>query len=288
MLTQDKCSKCANKLSWIGLWDSFLLTIFKGVIGLVTRSHALVASAIYSFHDVISSLAIIIGVKVATAPKDEEHPYGHGKVEYIISLLTSLIIMGGTIFLLVDAVRVILSGEHSPPHWAALGAALISLVANETIYRYNICAYRHLNSPAMLTHAKHHRADAISSGAVFVAILGAQMGYSFLDPLVAVFEAGHLIILSMEILYHGSTGLMDRSVDQGIISSIRQLAGQIQGVEEVRMVKTRQVGRAVWVDLYVRLPISQTMAEAQLVAERIQQTIHKRIKYLGNVNIIYT
>jgi len=286
MSEKQKCVQCAMILSWIGLWDSVFLAIFKGVIGIFTGSRALTASALYSLHDVISGVAVIIGLNISTRPADEEHPYGHGNVEYIVCVFTSILILGATIFLLADCIRIIFMGEHTPPHWAALAAAIISIFANEIIYRYNICAYRHMNSPALLAHAKHHRADVISSLAVVVAIIGGIMGYHFLDALVAVFEAGHLLFLSAELLYQGGSGLIDRAIEKGDVSLIRQVLSDMPDVKKVRDIKTRQIGRKVWVDLYVSLPGDKTIAEAKAISGQIRQSIAGKIEYTGNVNVI--
>lgn len=285
--SDDKCVRCVKKLSAIGLWDSFFLAIFKGVVGILTHSRALTMSAIYSFHDVISSLVVILGLRVAESPKDQSHPYGYGKMEYVISLFTSIVIFSATVFFLIDSTKVFLSGEHSPPHWAAFGAALISVFVNEIIYRYNICSYRRLNSPALLTHAKHHRADAIASGAVVLAVVGAKMGFHFLDTFVALFEAMHLMILSGEIIFSAITGLMDRSVDGEILTSIRSVVSQAAGSQFAGGVRARQTGRTLSVDLHLNLPDEITVSDAQRVSDRILSALRRNIRHVGEVNIVY-
>jgi len=285
MSKKQKCIRCAAKVSRISLWDSVFLALFKGAVGISTGSRALTASALYSLHDVISGAAVIIGLRISTRPADEEHPYGYGNAEYIVCVFTSILILGATVFLLGDCIRIIFRGEHAPPHWAALGVAVISVFANEIIYRYNICAYRHMNSPALLAHAKHHRADVISSLAVVVAIAGSAMGYLFLDALVAVFEAGHLIFLSVEIFYQGGSGLIDCAIRDSDVSSIRQALSDMSDVKEIRDIKTRQIGRRVWVDLYVSLPPDKTIAEVNAISGQIRRNIENRIEYLGNVNV---
>lgn len=287
MSSNDKCTKCALKMSWIGLWDSLLLALFKGVIGLVTRSHALMASALYSFHDVISGAAVLVGLNVSVREPDDEHPYGHGNAEYIVSAFTSILIIGATIFLMVESSKIIFSGRHVTVHWAALGAALLSAIMNEAIYRYNTCAASQINSPAMLTHAKHHRADAISSLAVAIAIVMNRMGLLWADPLVAVFEAVHLIVLSVEILYHGGSGLMDKAIAESDVSLIREVAGSVNHVKAIQNIKTRQIGRNIWVDLYVHLSASKTVSESHEISERIREGLMRRMKHLGRINVIY-
>ena len=286
MPEKDNCIKCASRLSWIGIWDSVFLALFKGVIGILTGSRALIASALYSLHDVVSGVAVLIGLKIATRPADREHPYGYGNAEYIVCVFTSILILGATVFLLGDCIRIIFTAEHTPPHWAVLAAAVISVAANEIIYRFNICAYKHMNSPALLAHAKHHRADVISSLAVVVAVVGGALGYHFLDVVVAVFEAGHLLFLSIELLYQGGSELIDRAIEENDVSLIRQILSDMTEVKEVKDIKTRQIGRSVWVDLYVSLPRDKTIAEVDTISARIRHGLANRLEHLGNINVI--
>ena len=286
MAKTRECTRCATTASWVGLWDSLALALLKGVVGVLTRSRALTASALYSLHDAVSSIAVLIGMRVSKRPADEEHPYGHGNAEFIVCVFTSLVILVVTVVLLGDCIKIIFRGEHSVVHWAALPVALISVVANELLYRYNMCAVRHINSPAILGHAKHHRADAISSVAVVVAIIGSKMGYPSLDAIVAVFEAAHLIIVSADILYQGGSGLIDRAIETSDVASIREVLAAMPDVAEVCDVKTRQLGRRAWVDVYVRLPEHKTIEEAGTISGQIRQSINEQIKHIGNVNVI--
>ena len=286
MPEKDKCIKCATRLSWFSIADSAFLAFFKGFVGMLTGSRALTASALYSLHDVISGVAVLIGLKVATKPADEKHPFGYGNAEYIVCVFMSTLILGATVFLLGDCIRIIFMGEHARAHWAALAAAVISVIVNEVIYRFNICAHKHINSPAILAHAKHHRADVIASIAVVVAIVASALGYRFLDAVVAIFEAGHLLYLSIELLYHGGSGLIDRAIEESDVSLIRQALSNMPDVRKIRDIKTRQIGRSVWIDLYVSLPADKTIAQVNEISGRIRQCIDNKVEHLGNVNVI--
>jgi len=286
MIDKEKCSRCAARVSWIGVWDSLFLAIFKGVIGVLTHSQALTINALYSLHDVVSGVAVLISLKISSQPPDKKHPYGHGNAEYIVGVFTSVLILAATIFLVGESIRIIFMGEHVTPHWAALGAAVVSVFANEVIFRFNACASKHMNSPAMEMHGKHHRADAISSFAVVIALVAGMMGYHFLDPIVAIFEAIHLTYLSIELLYHGGCGLVDRAIKESDIAVIRQVVADMPDVESVQDVKTRQIGRRVWVDLHISLPVHKTMQEVAGISDLIRQGIDERIDHIGNVNIV--
>jgi len=257
-----------------------------GLCAIFTGSRALIASSIYSFHDVLSGIAVLVGLKIASQPSDKEHPYGHGNAEYIVCVFTSILILGATIFILTDCVRIIFLGEHAQPHWATLVAAVISVLANELIYRFNICAHKHTNNPALLAHAKHHRADVIASLAVVIATAGSMMGYLFLDALVAVFEAVHLIFLSIEIFCQGGSGLADSAIADSDMRLIRQALSGIGDIKQIKDIKTRQIGRTIWVDLYVCLPPQKTIAQANTISTKIRNAVADTVVHLGNVNVI--
>jgi cation diffusion facilitator family transporter len=269
------------------LGNSLLMLAFKWTIGTATHSRALTMSAVYSLHDVIASLLFIAGLGLASAPTDRDHPYGHGQMESVISMFTSLLILAGTVFLAIGSCKELLSGEHFPPRWAAFGAALLSFVVNETIHRYTICAYRKLNSPAILTLATHYRADAVASFGVIFAFFGGEVGCLALDAAVAVFEAGHLLMLSGEIFHHAYLNLMDRSVNAATLRLIRQIVAQSASGGQARQVKTRHIGSLIWLDLHMSLPEEMTLAQAQQVCDRLKLDLRRSVRHLGEVNIIY-
>jgi divalent metal cation (Fe/Co/Zn/Cd) transporter len=139
----------------------------------------------------------------------------------------------------------------------------------------------------MHTHAAHHRADAISSMAAVVAILGTKMGWYFLDALVAVFEACHLLFLSGEILTHSVPMLLDHALDEDTKTSISEIVTKVAGQETAGQINARYIGRFVNVDLHLKLPETLRMDEVEKVAERIRFALKGRVRHLGNVNVIY-
>lgn len=283
--SENRCTACVRKVSWIGLWYSFVLSLLKGFVGIISGSHALMGSALYSFHDVVSSIAILIGLKIFTKPTTKNYPYGYGNAEYIVSVFISIIILTATIFLMYNSIKLIfIDHKDVTLHWSVVLAAAFSIFFNILLYKFNKCAFKHLNSPAILTHAKHLMADAISSMAVILVILGTSLGIHSLDPLAAIFETVHLIYLSGEILIHGCTGLMDKAIDKKKIVSIKDILADVSGIEKI---KTRQVGRNINVELFISFPADKTLNEIHAISNKITETIKNNMKYIGNVNVIY-
>jgi len=286
--TINYCVKCTRKIGWIGLFNSIVLTIFKGTVGIFARSHGLLASALYSVHDIFSSIAVLIGLKVAANPVDKKYPYGYGNIEYIVSVFASIFLLIATIYLTYKSATIFFSVSiNKPPHWAAMVAGIISFASNEMIYNYHICSFKHTNSPAILLHSKHAHADALSSLAVGMAILGTMMGIPYLDPLVALFEAGHLIYTSVEILYHSSKGLMDHTINDNDVDSINSLLSDFPEIMEVTRIRSRQIGRKIWAELYLSFPHDKTIVELDGISRRIKKDLPGRMKHLGGVEVIY-
>ena len=161
------CVKCSSGIGWLGLVTNTVLMIMKGFVGLVAGSQALVADAMYSAKDVITSLVVIIGMAVSDKPLDRDHPFGHGKIEFVLSLFVSVVFLGVTVWVLVHAVATLLDfSVHRMPHLIALWGALVSVGVNVFMYYYSRCVAIETNSPMVRTLAHHHHADATSSVAV--------------------------------------------------------------------------------------------------------------------------
>ena len=163
----DRCVTCARTVGWVGLGINLALVFMKALVGLVSGSQAMLVDTMYSVKDVITSLLVIVGLSVSDRPLDEEHPYGHGKIEFVLSLIVSVVVLAITAYLLVHTVQILLRPEaHKAPHLIALWAALVAVAVNLFMDRYAGCVAAEINSPIVHTLANHSYSDAIASGAV--------------------------------------------------------------------------------------------------------------------------
>lgn len=284
------CVKCAGMIGWIGLCTNLVLLILKGFIGVISGSQALVADAMYSAKDVISSLLVIIGLKISRRPLDREHPYGHGKVEFILSMIISVVFLTVTVFLLVHVVQILMSGDdHKAPHMIALWTALISVAVNVIMYFYSRCVSIEINSPMVRTLAYHHHADATSSLAVALGIIGAHyLGMPIIDTLVALFEIAHLLYLGGSVFRESYKGLMDQSAPEEIRDRVSELVKQVDGVEAIDDLRTRLVGQELWVDLVIRVSEEISVEAAGEIREQVVDRLTERVPHLGSVQVKFT
>ncbi|MEG3640742.1 magnetosome biogenesis CDF transporter MamM [Magnetococcus sp. PR-3] len=282
----SKCIVCYEMIGWVGLLVNLVLSTMKIFVGIISGSHALLADALYSGKDVITSALIIVGLKVSNQPIDEKHPFGHGKIEFLLSLIVSFVLLGITGWLLFNVATVLLEGEHKAPHMIALWAAIISIVVNLFFWGYTRCVAFEINSPMVQTLAKHHHADGISSMAVALGIIGSHyLGVPWLDSVVAVGESIHLLILGGEVFWDSVQGLMDQSGTKETNNEIRRRANEIKGVEMVEEVRTRRVGQELWISINIGVTPDIDIGEAKIIADRVEEHVADTIPHVGDVNV---
>jgi cation diffusion facilitator family transporter len=259
----------------------------KGFVGMVSGSQAMVADAMYSAKDVITSLLVIVGMTVSDKPLDRDHPYGHGKVEFVLSLFVSVLFIILTGYLFVHAVGTLLDDSaHTAPHLIAVWAAVVSIAANVGMYYYSRCVAVETNSPIVKTLSKHHHADATASGAVAIGIIGAHyMNMPWIDTMVAVFETIHLMYLGGDVFRDSCRGLMDRSLDSSAHDRLARVVRDIKGVMELKKIRTRHVGQEVSVEIVVGVDAEISVKESFEINEAVKEKIRQMIPHIGSLQV---
>jgi cation diffusion facilitator family transporter len=263
------------RYSKLNLAVNSALAAVKILVGILSGSRALVAAAMYSINDVLSGIIFIVTLKVGTAPPDRKHPYGHGKAEFVAIALMSIILAVGVFLLLYFSLIDIVRGVTAPPHFIALGVAIIALIANGLLAKKGFCAARFYKSPALHTIAEHNQADAYSSAAVLVGVGGAALGFHVLDQIVAVFEALHILWLGGCLLGKSLKGLMDHSLPPGQTKALERTVAAVEGVVEVVALRTRSAGTEFQADIIVGVPDKYSVDEAQQVCARVAERVRK-------------
>ncbi|MBW7995933.1 MAG: cation transporter [Candidatus Glassbacteria bacterium] len=279
------CQGCHSRVGWIGLVASVLIGAFTIVVGLLTNSKALIAASLCSGIDVATALTVLLGLKLSGKPIDLEHPYGHGKVEFIAVGGISVLLVVSALVLFFHSARSIYNGEPGPQHLLTLAAALVAAAANEIKFRYARCVGRQLQSPAIMSHAEHARVDAVSSAAVGVGVVCARVGLHFVDPLIAIFEIGHILNASVKMLVKSIRSLMDISLPQDRVGPIREMTGAVEGVEGINYLFARQLGQHIWIELSIFVDPEITVYDGKLIAEKVRTGILENTQNIGNVQV---
>ncbi|MFC1522244.1 cation diffusion facilitator family transporter [Elusimicrobiota bacterium] len=284
-MIEEKCRACGNRVGWIELFVSIGLGSFKLFIGIMANSHALIGAALYSVQDIISAGVIIISMYHSSKDVNEERPYGHGKIEFIAAVFVSIAVMVGAAFLLTAVARSVFSGTVQVPSWLAFWAAAIAFTVNWFLYKYSLCCGTTLNSPAIISNAEHTKGDVITCACVAVGVFVTKMGFTHLDPLIAVFEVGHVLKLTIRILSRGIKGLMDSSMPDKEATAARKIAEGICGAQNIVSLFGRQLGQKSEISIEIKVDPDMMVEESNRVADRLKDDITGRMPTIGQVNV---
>ena len=186
---ENNFQKIANRVSFITIIQNLLLSIFKLLAGLIAHSNAMISDAIHSASDVFSTIIVIIGVKISSRDSDKEHPYGHERMECVAAILLAIVLFMTGLGIGASALQDILRGDYESlevPGVLALIAAIVSILAKESMYWYTRRYAKKIDSSALMADAWHHRSDAFSSIGALIGIAGSRMGYPIMDSVASL------------------------------------------------------------------------------------------------------
>ena len=263
------------KVTLIGTASNLILSIIKFAGGIIGHSAAMIADATHSVSDLLTDMIVLIMFKVGQKPKDEDHPYGHGKAETLGTTVVGFIIISVGIGLAYEAWEMIQSGIARIPEPLAAGTALISIFIKEWLFRYTRSVGEKSNNSLLLANAWHHRSDAISSIAALVGIIGAMLGFPALDPIAATMVAFMIMKVGYELTLGGFRDLMDTALNEKDTQSIQVAIDDVSGVLKSHDLRTRKIGGEILMDVHIQVDSDLTVTEGHEVAERVRRKLIK-------------
>jgi cation diffusion facilitator family transporter len=267
----------------LGLVGNSLLSAGKISVGILAGSAALVADGYHSLADVLSDIGILLALKAANQPPDDNHPYGHHSFETLGAIIVAVFMLGTAVLIGWEAILAILKGDFKHPEWTALAASLVSVVTKEIMARYTIIVGRHHNSPALLANGAMHRSDAISSLAAAVGIAGAIAGWPILDSIGAFVIALFIVRMGWELLRENVMALMDTMPDQELVGQIQAAVETVPCIQEVRALHVRQRGSWFLADLRIAVHPEHTIAVAHDIAHQAEDAVRREVAKIARV-----
>ncbi|HBX75527.1 MAG TPA: cation-efflux pump [Acidaminococcaceae bacterium] len=270
--------KIAMRISWYSIAVNVFLSLGKFVAGIFGHSAAMVSDAIHSASDVFATFIVMAGIKISGRASDDDHQYGHERLECVASILLSVILALTGLAIGYAGVEKILNQDTESiaiPTFLPLAAAVISIVVKEAMYWYTRHYALMLESDALMADAWHHRSDSLSSIGSFIGILGARMGYPILDPIASVV----ICLMILQAGYEIFTGAIDKMVDKACSKeeedAMRAKVAAIPGVNHIDLLHTRQFGSRIFVDVEVSADDNLTLLQSHQIAEEIHHSIEK-------------
>ena len=285
MKSSHKNGNRARRTILISLIGNVVLVFVKLITGILGSSFALVADAIESLGDVFSSFIIFLGLKVSDKPSDDDHPFGHGKVEPITSFIVVLFLIASAGFIAYQAIDNIQSPQKMPSPYTLFVLAGI-VIYKELFYQFVIKKSKQTKSTSLKADAWHHRSDAITSLAAFIGIGMALLlgeGYEYLDDYAAL-VASVIIIVNAYFVFRPALGeLLDEQNHDELIDQVRFLSEQVPGVIDTEKCYIRKFGMRYVVDIHVRVAADLTVAEGHTIGHDVQDTLRENFPQIEHV-----
>lgn len=275
------------KATYFSIFGNIGLASIKWLAGFLGNSYALIADAIESTTDIFSSLLVLLGLKYASRPPDKNHPYGHGRIEPLITfLIVGFLIISATI-IAYESIEKIQTPHALPKAWTLIVLGLI-IFWKEASYQIVMRRSKETNSSSLKADAWHHRSDAITSVAAFIGISIALIlgkGYESADDWAALFASGFILYNCYLIVRPALGEIMDENLYDDVIELIRQKSLQVDGVQETEKCFVRKAGMKYHVDLHIEVDADMTVRDSHKVAHDLKDYLQAEIPELDQILI---
>lgn len=280
----------AERAAWSGIAGNLGLAVMKGIVGFLSGSKALIADAANSAADVAGSVAVLIGIRTAKRPPDEDHPYGHGKAEPIAAIVVSVLMLLVGLEIGINAVKSLYGGVKEAPEWYALLAVAAAIIVKEILFQYNYRVGQKINSQALIANAWDHRTDVFSSVAVLVGVAGALAGEKFNLPYLLYSDSVASLLVAILILRTGYKlitdsihSTMDHVLHQEDSAELKETVERMPGVIAVNELRAREHGHYVIVDIKISVNPRITVSEGHEIGKRVKHQLMKRFSHVTDV-----
>ena len=283
----ENMEKIAMKVSIISIIANVVLAAFKLVAGVFAHSGAMISDAIHSASDVFSTFVVMIGIKIASKEPDEEHPYGHERMECVAAIILATILCITGLGIGKNALSNITgnSGEMAVPGVLALIAAIVSIIVKEAMFWYTRHYAKKIDSGALMADAWHHRSDALSSIGAFIGIIFARMGYVMMDSIACLVICVFIVKAAYDIFKDAIDKMVDKSCSIEVEDEIRAIVLAEDGVRGIDSLSTRLFGNKMYVDLEIRADGEKTLNETHEIAEAVHDSIEARFEKVKHIMV---
>lgn len=268
-----------RRVTWIGLVVNIIISALKLAVGTLGSSQAVVADGVHSLSDMTTDIAVLVGVRFWSPPADECHPYGHRRIETMVTLGIGVALALVALGIAYRGIATVRDEHIVQPGVIALIGALVSIVAKEILYRWTVSVGKRIKSSALVANAWHHRSDALSSlpAALAVTLAVISPAMSFVDHLGAVIVALFILHASWKIMKPALAELSDRGAPAGVRAHICKVAAGTGGVKDVHALRTRRVGPGIFVDMHITVDAGMTVLQGHDVSEAVKRRVQEQV-----------
>ena len=281
----ETANRQIRSVTILGIAVNILLTVLKVLVGLWAGSLALIADGLHSLSDMATDVAVLIGVYFGSKKPDESHPYGHGRIETFSSGFIGVVLILVGVTMIYYAALEIVAGRVVRPSIAVLAIAVVSVLSKEIIYRVTKKVAVKSHSSALYANAWHHRSDALSSIAVIIGFVALELGFVYGDQIAAVAVGLMILFVGVRVLGDCFAELAESAVDSGLVEQIKSLIASETRIRQWHKLRTRTVGREIFLDLHILVEPGLNITEAHEIAENLETILHEHITRPVNITV---
>lgn len=275
----------SERVGWISIITNIFLFIIKYWVGLVSGSIALIADAWHTLSDSISSVALIIGLRISKVPPDREHPYGHGRAELLSTLLIGLILGVIGLNFFKDALSHLIHEQAVVFGFWAKAVTITSILGKEALAQLSFYISRKNESPSLRADGWHHRSDALSSVIILIGIfLGGK--YWWMDGVLGLIVAGLILYSSFDIMRKAWADMLGKSADEATTRKLKKMVdGMYPNGIHLHHVHMHIYGDHKELTFHIKLPPDMSLKEAHDIANKIEEKVRKDMRIEATIHM---
>ena len=283
-----KKGRAGQRVTWVGAFANALLIICKFTMGIFGHSQALIADAVHSVSDLFTDVIVLLGLRIGGKAPDEEHHFGHARIETLASAVVGLSLIATAIYLGIEAgLNIFRHAEYHPTNLALIGAG-VSIAIKEGLYHYTVRVGRRIKNQLIVSNAWHHRSDSLSSVAVFIGVTGALIkpSWHILDAFAALLVSFFIVKVGLDILVKSLREFTDTAPSPEIISKISHCTKNVEGVLDTHDLKVRTSGGLYQIEAHIVVDGQLTVKEGHKIAKEVESCLVEEVEDLDRVIVL--
>jgi cation diffusion facilitator family transporter len=282
---QQERYQTVKRITLFGALMNAGLGFIKLIGGILFHSHALVADGLHSFSDLLTDAMVIFATKYGGQHVDDAHPYGHQRIETAATFCLAMLLILTGAAIAWDALSELWVGDHTAPAKGALPIAALSIIINEGLFYMTRRIGHRIQSDLLIANAWHHRSDAASSLVVLAGLLGSLAGFIYLDAIAACIVGILIIQMGGSYGWNSIKELVDTAVSPEQLTEIENVIHKIDGIKKVHQLRTRSMGRDIFIDLHIQVSPSLSVSEGHFIAQNVHHQLMEQISNIKDVTV---
>lgn len=277
--------RVTQRVTLVGALVNCLLAALQITFGLLGKSQALLADGLHTLSDLSTDFIVLYASKRASREADEDHPYGHGRIETLASMLLGAILAAVGVGIGIRGIENIFDPQQINPEPITILFAFVAIVAKESLYHYTLRAARLIHSTLLESNAWHHRSDALSSIIVVVGITAQVLGVPHMDALAAIIVGVMILLMGFRLGRKALDELIDTGLDLKLVDKVRVAMQADSSVIGIHNLRTRSMGGQGYIDAHIEVDSDLTVSEAHYIAHKIEHRIKQQFPKIIDVQI---